>query len=180
MADNVTGNISPQDLRDMIVTIMEADFANPGDFWCEPGVANMVTDKIVKGWIDVSQIMLSEISFGRVCYMTTAGKWAPASALTSGQNNVLGVAADSYAAAESQAQILRRGLVYDSALSARFSDYVGRVLYLVSGLPGSISVTANTGSNRIIGFVEMSGASVAASTTSGHWRFDPTWAVSGV
>ena len=32
MADNVTGQISAQDLRDFIVTVMESEFVNPGDF----------------------------------------------------------------------------------------------------------------------------------------------------
>ena len=32
-ADNVTGQISPQDLRDFVVTVMEAEFAYTGDFW---------------------------------------------------------------------------------------------------------------------------------------------------
>jgi hypothetical protein len=176
LADNVVGAISPQDLRDFAVTVMEAEFANPGDFWAEPAVANMTADKTVKGWVEYSQMVLSALSFGRVCYLTPSG-WAPASALTSVQNATLGVAANSYAVAESQATILRRGLVYDSALSARFSGYVGRLLYLVSGLEGSVSITANTGSNRIVGAVCLS---VWSDTKSGHWRFDPTWAVSGV
>lgn len=175
-ADNTTGDISPQDLRDFMITVMESDFINPGDFWTEPRASLMANDKTVKGWIEYSQLMLSECSFGRVVYLAASG-WAPASALTSGQNTVLGVVANTYAAAESQAQILRRGLVYDSALSARFSGAIGGILYLVSGLPGSISITANTGSNRIIGHVELSAWS---DVTSGKWRFDPTWAVSGV
>lgn len=174
MADNVVGNINPQDLRDLIVTIMEAEFANPGDFWAQPGVANMTSDKTVKGWLQYSQLMLSECSFGRVVALGYDG-WRPASALGSA-HHVLGVVANSYAAGESQAQILRKGLVYDSALSARFSGFIGKYLVLVSGFPASISVTFNTGSNKIVGIVEMS---VFGDTTSGHWRFDPTWAVSG-
>lgn len=175
-ADNTTGAISEQDLRDFVVTVMESDFGQPGDFWTEPRAALMSNDKTVKGWVEYSQLMLSACSFGRVCYLTAQG-WAPASALTSGQNTVLGVAGDSYAAAESQAHILRRGLVYDSALSARFSGTIGGALYLVSGLAGSISVTANIGSNKIVGMVELSAWSDA---TTGKWRFDPGWAVSGV
>jgi hypothetical protein len=175
LADNTTGNISAQDLRDLMVTIMEAEFANPGDFWSQPAVVNHTADKTVKGWVLYSQMMLSDCSFGRVCYLTPSG-WAPASGLTSTLNQTLGVAANSYAAAESQAQMLRKGLVYDSALSARFSGFVGRYLVLVSGYTGSISVTFNTGSNRIVGTVELSGWS---DVTSGHWRFNPAWAVAG-
>ncbi len=177
MADNTTGQISAQDLRDFMVTVMDADFAYVGDFWTEPrsGPQCTMSDKTVKGWIEYSQLMLSECSFGRVCYLTPSG-WAPASALGSTANQLLGVAADSYAAAYSQAQILRRGLIYDSALSARVSGNIGRYMVLVSGLPGSVSVTFNTGSNRIVGMVELSAWS---DVTSGKWRFDPSWAVVG-
>jgi hypothetical protein len=119
--------------------------------------------------------MLSLVSFGRVCYLTASG-WGEASALGSALNQRLGVAGNSYAAGESQAQILLKGLVYDSALSARFSGNIGRYLFLVSGYPGSVSVTANTGSNKVVGIVELSAWS---DVTSGHWRFDPAWTVIG-
>lgn len=171
--DNVVGSITPEKFRDFVVTVMEAEFANPGDFWKQPEVVNHTTDKTVKGWIQYSQVIGSDISFGRVMYLTASG-WFPATASVSTANAVIGVAGNSYAAGESQAQVLRRGLVYDSGLSARFSGNVGKLLYLQgSALLGSISVTAFT-SVRVVGFVEMS---VASDVTSGHWRFEPTWAV---
>jgi hypothetical protein len=175
MADNVTGQISAKDLRDFIVTIMEVDFVNPGDFWKQPEVPGMLNDKTIRGWIMYSQLMLSDCSFGRVCMLTASG-WRPASALASGENQLLGVAGNNYVAAESQVQMLRRGLVYDSSLSARFSGNIGKYLVLVSGYPGSVSVTFNTGSNRVVGVVELS---VWSDVTSGHWRFNPSWTVSG-
>jgi len=33
LADNATGQISAQDLRDFVVTVMEEEFVNSGDFW---------------------------------------------------------------------------------------------------------------------------------------------------
>lgn len=175
-ADNVTGNISAQDLRDFVVTMMEVEFVNPGDFWAQPSPANITTDKTVKGWIEYSQIMTSDISFGKLVYRTASGEWQPATASVSTQNALLGVAADSYAAANSQAQVLRRGVVYDSGLSGRFSGYIGALLYLQgSALLGSISVTAFT-SVRIVGAVEPNGI---GSVVSGKWRFDPEWAIAG-
>lgn len=174
-ADNVTGNMSLQDLRDFMVTIMPEEFQFEYDFWNQPLVSKHTTDKTIRGQILYSQLMLSAVSFGRVCYLTPSG-WGEASALGSALNQCLGVAGNSYAAAESQAQILKKGLVYDSALSARFSGYVGRYLVLVSGYPGSVSVTFNTGSNKIVGFVELS---VWSDVTSGHWRFDPSWTIAG-
>ena len=175
MADNVVGAISPQDFRDFMVTVMEAEFANPGDFWKQPEPINMTSDKTIKGWIMYSQTIGSDISFGRVMYMTASG-WYPGTASVSTANGVLGVAGGDYVAGNSQGQVLRRGLVYDSALSARFSGYIGRLLYLQgSALLGSISITP-FGSVRIVGHVEMSALN---DVTSGHWRFDPTWAVAG-
>lgn len=174
-ADNVIGNISAQDFRDFVVTMMPEEYQFEYDFWNEPLVSKHTTDKTIRGQIWYSQLMLSAISFGRVCALTASG-WIPASALGSTQNQTLGVAGNSYAAAESQAQILRKGLVYDSALSARLSGFIGRYLVLVSGLPGSVSVTFNTGSNKIVGCVELS---VWNDVTSGHWRFDPSWAIVG-
>ena len=175
IADSITGNISAQDLRDFIVTVMEADFVNPGDFWAQPKPAFMTNDKTIKGWIDYSQIILSDISFGRIAYLGASG-WAPASLLTSGQNQVLGVAGNSYIAGESQAQILRRGLIYDSTLSARFSGQIGKLIYLQSGSAyGSISVQLQT-SVKVVGFVELS---ALGDVTSGKWRFESEWSVKG-
>lgn len=173
-ADNVTGQISAQDLRDFIVTVMESDFVNPGDFWAQPTVANHTTDKTVKGWVQYSQLIRDAVSFGKVMYMTNLSGWAPADvAASTTHKGVLGVAANSYAANESQAQILRQGLVYDSGLSARFSGSIGAFLYLQSALLGSISVTIGT-SVRLVGYVEQSANGDA---TSGHWRFAPVWGV---
>lgn len=176
LADNVTGNIEEQDVRDFVVTVMESDFVNPGDFWTQPKPAFMTSDKTIKGWIDHSQIILSAISFGRIAYLGASG-WAPASLLTSGQNQLLGVAGNSYVAGESQAEILRNGLVYDSTLSARFSGQIGKLIYLQSGSAyGSISVQLQT-SVKVVGFVELS---AFGDITSGKWRFEPEWSVKGV
>ncbi len=48
-ADNVTGQISCQDLRDFQVTVMESEFANPGDFWAKPQAKYSLTDKTARG-----------------------------------------------------------------------------------------------------------------------------------
>ena len=176
MADNAVGNVSAQDFRDFMVTVMESDFVNPGDFWTQPSVGNHTTDKTVKGWVKYSQVCISEISFGRVMVMLSTGSgWVPASAGTAPYGRgMLGIAANSYAAAESQAQILMRGLVYDSALSARFTGNIGNYIYLQSTGIGSVSITPATGSIHVVGYVELS---AFGDNTSGHWRFDPTWGV---
>ena len=175
--DNVTGQISAQKLRDFVVSIMDSDFGNPGDFWTEPraGALCTMSDKTIKGWIEYSQVIISDISFGRVLVMLSTGSgWVPAYASAASYvRGVLAVAGNSYVAGESQAQVLRRGLVYDSALSARFSGAIGAYLYLQSTL-GSVSVTTNANSTHVMGLVELSAFGDA---TSGKWRFDPTWGV---
>ena len=174
-ADNVTGQISEQDLRDFVVTVMNAEFVNPGDFWNQPLTDELVTDKTTRGWHMYSQVMLSACSFGNLLYLTESNTWGTADVADSAMNPALGVATDSYAAANSQAKILRKGLVYNSALSARFSGFIGRPLYLQSALDGSMSVTIGT-SVLVVGVVEADGV---GSVVSSKWRFDPEWSVKG-
>ena len=176
LADNVTGNISPQDHRDAIVTMMQEEHVSPGDFWNHPLTDFLVTDKTVRGWTIISQVMLSACSFGNILYLTESNTWGTADVDDSARNPVTGVATNSYAAAESQAIILKEGLVYNSALSARFSGFIGRPLYLQSALDGSMSVTIGT-SELVIGVVEADGV---GSTVSSKWRFRPDWAIKGV
>jgi hypothetical protein len=176
-ADNTSGDISAQDYRDFIVSVMPAEYLTAGDFWQEPSTPNASTDRTTRGWHETSHVMLSACSFGDVLYMTESNTWGTADVADSTMNGLLGVATDSYAAAESQARILRRGLVYFSGLSARFSGQIGRPLYLQSALNGQVSVTIGT-SVLVVGVVEPDGIQ---STTSGKWRFDPeSWAVKGV
>ena len=72
LADNVTGNISPQDHRDSLVTIMEPEFANPGDFWKNPDPGELSSDE-VRGWIEYSVVFDSGVSFGTVVKLTPSG-----------------------------------------------------------------------------------------------------------
>lgn len=177
LADNVTGQISAQDVRDFLVTVMESEFLNPGDFFKDVEARYTTTDKTVRGWKQYSQLVDSACSFGNVMVMTASGSWRPAIVNDSTLNGgVMGVAANSYAAAEPQATILRRGIVYNSALSARFSDFIGRPLYLQSALAGSMSVTIGT-SAQIVGTIEPDDI---GGLTSSKWRFDPEWSVKGV
>ena len=54
-ADNTTGQFSLQDMRDFMVTVMEEEFTNPGDFWAKPNPKNTTTDKTARGWKIYSQ-----------------------------------------------------------------------------------------------------------------------------
>jgi hypothetical protein len=175
MADNVTGQISAQDLRDFMVTVMEEEFVNPGDFWKDPEIRKNTTDKTAVGWIDYSQTVGSDCSFGNIMYLHASGVWKKANVATSARTGLIGLACDSYTSDAATCNILRRGIVRDSSFSATFSGYMGRPVYLHSGTAGSITVTVTTLSQLIVGWVEVSDAGVA----TGAYRFEPEWAIRG-
>lgn len=176
-ADNVTGQISEQDLRDFVVTTMDLEFLNPGDFFKEPSVKYTTTDKTARGWIDYSQTVDSDVSWMNILCLNASGHWIRADVADSTKTGLLGLAMDSYTSGVATAQILRKGVVYDSSFSAVFSDNIGRPIYLDSGVPGSISVGITANSNLIVGMIEPSDD---GGTAIGKWRFDPEWAVRGV
>ncbi len=185
-ADNVTGQISAQDLRDFVVTVMQSEFVNSGDFWRGPTVGNITTDKTTRGWHDYSQVLHSDYSasFGMpLAYDAQSGCWFPADLSNSAANPARGIAADSYASNNTSIIVLRKGLIYDSGLS-RLSGYVGKPVFLQSAATvnsGSIDTTPGTSDSTlgIIGYVE--GSTVTADSVY-KWRFDGTgnWAVTGV
>ncbi len=177
-ADNDTGQISEQDARDLIVTIMEEEFVNPGDFFAQPKPRYLTTDRSYKGNVDRSQIMLSDCSFGTLLALTPSGTWRPADATDSTINPGTGIATASYLAVESQAIILRDGMVYLSNWSGLLSGNIGRPVYLNSGTAGSIAVVAPTAYAQRLGIVLP--ADVGSTGTLGKWHFDPDWATVGV
>ncbi len=178
-ADNVTGQISPQDLRDFVVTIMESEFGNPGDFFSRPQAKFVTTDKTAKGWKEYSQLILSACSFMNVLYYNVSGGgWGLANVSASAQTGLLALAMDSYAAGISTGVILKEGVVYDSSFSTVFSQLLGRPVYLASGSPGSITTTITTNSHLILGMVVFSDDMGASAI--GKWYFKPEWAVRGV
>jgi len=176
MADNAVGNISAQDFRDFMVTVMNTEFVNTGDFWAQPSADALTTDQSIRGWIQYSQIIASQgISFGRVLFLTPSG-WKPAGAsATADHAGVLGVAGGNYASMESQAQILRRGLVFNMSASLALSARIGGYVYLGSGVTGSIA-SAAVASNVVVGCVELSAVGDGG-LTSYKWRFEPMWGV---
>jgi hypothetical protein len=178
-ADNVTGQISEQDLRDFVVTVMEEEFSQPGDFFKQPEPIYTTTDKYGRGWIQHSQIVSEACSFMNVMVLGPSGTWLLADVALSARTGVMGVALDSYVAGYSEAEILREGVLYHSVFSAIWSGNIGRPLYLQSGVQGSISYTVTTNSVLAVGYIEPhSDASDVAA--SGKWRFKvDTWAVRG-
>lgn len=168
LADNVTGQISAQDLRDFVVTVMNSEFAYEGDFWAQPAVAQL-TSEGGRGWKIYSQVVDSAISFGNVLYMTVSGTWKNADCANSAKNFLLAMAMSDITSGDSGI-LLRRGLVFKSAYSGTFSGYLGLPVYLASGVIGSIAVAAPT-SAKIIGAIE--------NEANGIYRFDPEWSVVG-
>ncbi len=182
-ADNVTGQLSAQDLRDGVVTWMPEDFANPGDFWTKPQAKYHYTDKMAYGHIEYSQFIYEACSFGNVLTMDeSTGGWYLADAADSALQGLLALAMDSYAANESQGQVLKEGLVNNSVFSTVFSRYIGRPVYLDRTGDGSITVSVSVtsaGSYIRIGAVVISTplSITSANSTSTYWYFKPEWAV---
>lgn len=181
-ADNVVGAISAQDFRDLVATIMPEEFVNEYDFWCEPKYwATALTDKMTRGDHMYSQIVGSNISisFGKIYALTASNTWSTANVSASLCNFFLGVAGDSYASGATNAKFLIRGMVYDSSLSARFSNYVGYPIYLQSDLDGSYSITITTNSALKIGVVMPSAIGQSADNVGNvKWYFQQEWTVS--
>jgi len=142
-ADNVTGQISAQDLRDFLVTIMEAEFVNPGDFWKGPDAQRMSGDRTVNGWIDYSQIISVTCSMADALMLNLSGAWSNAD-VTGARSDVqiVGLACDSYEIAggsNTVGNVLRKGLIKVAAMSIYWSE-IGRIYYLDSGTPFKYSV----------------------------------------
>ena len=176
-ADNVTGQISAQDFRDFMVTIMEPEFVNPGDFWAEPRTRDITTDQSARGWIQYSQTVGSDCSFMNVMFLNASNNWQKANVSESTHNGFLGLAMDSYTSGDATAQILMRGIVYNSSFSTVFSGKIGRPVYLESSIDGSISAGITTNSAYIVGWILGSDGGESA---SGKWYFNPSpWAVKG-
>ena len=179
-ADNVTGQVSAQDLRDFVVTIMESEFANAGDFWALPAAQFTTTDKSARGWKLYSQYVGSDVSFMNICYRDpSTGYWMRADVADSTKNQgELAIPMDSYASDVSTAIMLKKGLVYDSSFSTVFSEKLGQFVYLDSGVPGSISVGITANSYKVVGYVAASDD--FGGSAIGKWFFDPdNWSVKG-
>lgn len=177
MPDNTTGQISAQDMRDFVVTVMETEFVNPGDFWADPQPKYTTTDKSARGWKIYSQYVGSACSFMNVMFMeASTGYWMQADVADSTKNGILALAMDSYTSDTSTAVMLLRGPVYHSGFSTTFSELMGRPIYLASGATGSITTTVTT-SIYILGWIMPSDDH--GGSAIGKWYFNPNWAVLG-
>lgn len=177
-ADNVTGQVSAQDLRDFVVTIMESEFANPGDFFSKPQAKYITTDKTAKGYKEYSQYIGSDCSWMNIMYQdASTGYWMRADVADSTKTGRLGLAMDSYSSDVSTGEILIEGIVYDSSFSTVFSELIGRPIYLDSGVPGSISIGQTANSELIIGWIQASDDH--GGSAIGKFYFRPDWAIRG-
>jgi hypothetical protein len=179
-ADNVTGQISAQDLRDFTVTVMESEFVNAGDFWAQPAVAYTTTDKTARGWKLYSQYIGSDCSWMNVMHQeASTGYWMRADVADSTKTGYIGLAMDSYTSDLSTGVILIQGVVYDSSFSTTFSELTARPIYLDSGVPGSISVGSTDNSVMVIGWILHSDDH--GGSAIGKWYFNGpgAWAIKG-
>jgi len=178
MADNVTGQISAQDFRDFVVTVMESEFANPGDFFAKPQAKYTLTDKTARGQLEYSQYLGSAVSWMNIVYQDqSTGYWMRADVADSTKTGRLGLAMDSYASDYSTGQVLIEGMVYDSSFSTIFSRLIGRPIYLDSGVPGSISIGQTDNSELVVGWIAHSD-DVGGSAT-GKFYFKADWSIRG-
>ena len=181
-ADNVTGQISPQDLRDFLVTVMNSEFVNVGDFWHQPDPQYLTTDRGVRGWVDYSPLISEACSFGDVLARGPSGAWTLASAIglgAVGYSDIvcLGMAADSYLAS-TVGNVLRKGIAKCAACSVQWSEGIGRIMYLDSGAAGKLSVWSGAlpSITMAVGYPELEGSAFTVSLTD-VFRFDPSWAI---
>lgn len=177
LADNVTGQISAQDLRDFAVTVMETEFAYAGDFWKQPSPRNLTADRTYKGWVDYSQQIQSTCSYGNIMMMDGSGAWILASFNGASTNvTVLGVAMESYTQGTSVGIILREGLYRHSLASTMWTGSVGKPFVVLSGTAGSMARLTSQVVNVIVGYPEPMDSQLASTCTI--FRFTPGWAIS--
>jgi hypothetical protein len=179
-ADNVTGQISAQDLRDFLVTVMEEEFAYAGDFWKQPSARKISTDRTAKGWIDYSQQIASTCSYGNIMQMDGSGAWQLAS--FNGNSllvTALGVALESYTQGVSTGQILRRGIFVQSLKKDFFAGSMGKPFFLLSGTAGSMTRDGwNQSVTVCLGYPEtMQSGHVSTNTVTHVFRFEPGWGI---
>ena len=174
-ADNVTGQISAQDLRDFLVTIMEQEFVNPGDFWNKPDIQQM-SISTVRGWVEYSQLISEVVSFGNILVRGVSGQWTLASDIigsaASNAPRVLGVACASYDES-TFGHVLRQGLIWISAFSASFEGDIGQPVFMKSDASGSMTLVSQI-SALVLGWVEPQ-TSGGSTVDTNIWRFDPSY-----
>lgn len=182
LADNVTGQISANDLRDVLVSVLAEDNEMAGDFWNTPQAKYHYTDKTAYGNTLHSQFVYEACSFGNVMHMDqSTGGWVLADAADSALQGLLGLAMDSYAANESQADILLEGLVCNSNFSTTFSREIGSPVCLDRTGDGSIIIISVT---SIASYIRLGAVTIStpmsvtsADSTSSFWYFRPEWTV---
>ena len=178
-ADNVTGQISPQDLRDFLVTVMNGEFVNVGDFWKQPDGQNITADRSGRGWIDYSQLISETCSFGDTLIMGASGAWTLMSLTGGGVISdlaVVGMALDSFTAS-TFGNVLRKGLAKCAACSVQWSEGIGRFMFWDSGDAGKLSTMSGALMSTVfmIGYPAMEGSDFTTTGTD-VFRFDPGWA----
>ena len=179
-ADNVTGQISAQDLRDMLVTVMEEEFANVGDFWKQPHPEQITADRSGRGWIDYSCTICVATSFGDIVMKNASGVWVTGQLDAATRSNIqnIGMVLDSYVISAANGQVLRNGLAKCAAMSIYWSEGIGRMLYMDSGADMKLT----TGSAAAVsywlcaGWPETEGSDVTTSETD-VFRFSPGWGI---
>lgn len=185
--DNVTGQISPQDLRDGVVSWMPEENTYAGDWFNEAMGRHLSAEHTTRGWVVYSQFMASAHSMGDVVVMNNSGEWTAADHTNGDAGLIIGLAVTSEAAATSLGQVLRRGLLYVSGgySGGGFDSGIGQPFWMNSGTSGGVQASLpSTYSNYILGYIEPAthlenGDGTSCYSTDGGRcvRFDPDWAI---
>lgn len=165
LADNIKGDITAQDFRDILVTVMPVEFHWPGDAWKGPHpdcIVDGTNSRGWRGWVDYSQIMESAVSFGHALHLKGDGLWRKAQLSDSLVNPAMGLALSEYTGmawvnvpdgdnsyatvwmhTESQAKVLRWGLIFcdDWPWAPKLDGAIGHPVYLQSGPDGTWATT---------------------------------------
>ncbi len=175
-ADNVTGQISPQDLRDFLYTVMNPEFAYVGDFWKGPQEDIITTDKTGRGWMLYSQEIQDACSFGNIMGQTISGTWSTFLFSGAAASVVrLAMAMDS-ATASTEITLLVTGLVKNADLSDIWS-VIGSPMYLGSNTAGSMTATPTTGVARcLLGYPQRESSTISGPDTDVFY-FNPQWTI---
>jgi len=185
-ADNETGNISEQDLRDWVVTMMrDGLFLDRDDFWNQPAQAQLTTNLTAYGW-HYSATMESAVSFGQPLYQTTtvatsqaSQVWGKADAASTGKMPCMAISLEACGAG-STCDILRRGVVYFSEAGGTAASMTpGQWIYVAASMmsAGGIDSVGASAAQFYTQTVPTSAQAIGRAVTPFKFEFDPNWAI---
>jgi len=184
LSDNSSGAISPQDFRDVLVSILPAEHLYADNFYfTQPTPDNITTDATERGWKLYSQTVGYYLSLvhGQVVALTNSNTWSTADASTVAHKTVLGWVCSNtvsrYTSNDTSLVLLRKGIAYYSAIAATLSaGGIGTALFLLGTASAcSISYTDTATNSRIVGYIMPAGVGSVQCKGKIWLDFDAGW-----